>query len=155
VPDPPRFYLDANVYLAWLRGEEGRVETARELLTAGESRRLTIVASTLLYAEVCGHGEVRSATAEDVDAKIRTFFEHGFLRWVEIDLPTRPDPLPCLRIARRRRHSLGVSNQGQSRALYDVGLERLPYRAGHRWVDGPGARGLWPRHTSGLVPVAW
>jgi predicted nucleic acid-binding protein len=88
VPDPPRFYLDANVYLAWLRGEEGRVETARELLTAGESRRLTIVASTLLYAEVCGHGEVRSATAEDVDAKIRTFFEHGFLRWVEVDLPT-------------------------------------------------------------------
>jgi predicted nucleic acid-binding protein len=87
VPEPPRFYLDSNVYLAWLRGEQGRAETARELLTAGEEHRLTIVASTLVYAEVCGHGEVRSAEAEDVDAKIRTFFERGFLRWVEVDLP--------------------------------------------------------------------
>lgn len=88
MPEPPRFYLDANVYLAWLRGEEGRVDTARELLTAGEERRLTIVASTLIYAEVCGHGEVRSSDAEGVDTKVRTFFERGFLRWVEVDLPT-------------------------------------------------------------------
>lgn len=64
------------------------MDTARELLTAGEKRRLTIVASTLIYAEVCGHGEVRSPDAEDVDAKIRAFFEHGFLRWAEVDLPT-------------------------------------------------------------------
>lgn len=87
MPEPPRFYLDANVYLAWLRAEEGRVDTARELLTAAEAHRLTIVASTLIYAEVCGHGEVRSSDAEGVDAKIRTFFERGFLRWVEVDLP--------------------------------------------------------------------
>ena len=88
MPEPPRVYLDANVYLAWLRGEEGRVDTARELLTAGQERRLTIVASTLVHAEVCGHGEVRSAKAVDVDAKIRAFFDRGFLRWVEVDLPT-------------------------------------------------------------------
>lgn len=81
-------YLDSNVYLAWLRGEGGRTEIARELLTAGEQHRLTIVASTLVYAEVCGHGEVRSAEAEDVDAKVDAFFERGFLRWVEVDLPT-------------------------------------------------------------------
>jgi predicted nucleic acid-binding protein len=88
VPEPSRLYLDSNVYLAWLRGEGGRVDTARDLLTAGEEHRLTIVASTLVYAEVCGHGEVRSAGAEGVDAKIRTFFERGFLRWVEVDLTT-------------------------------------------------------------------
>ncbi|MCL4449228.1 MAG: type II toxin-antitoxin system VapC family toxin [Actinobacteria bacterium] len=88
MPEPPRFYLDSNIYLAWISGEEGRVETARELLTAGENRRLTIVTSTLVYAEVCGHGEVRSPEAEEVDNKIRTFFEHGFLRWIEVDLPT-------------------------------------------------------------------
>ena len=45
-----------------------------------------IVASTLVYAEVCGHGEVRSQNTGDVDAKISKFFEHGFLRWVEVDL---------------------------------------------------------------------
>lgn len=101
MPETPRFYLDSNVYLAWLRGEAGRVDTARELLTAGEEHRIVIVASTLIYAEVCGHGEVRSDAAEEVDAKIRTFFERGFLHWVEVDLPT-------VRLARTlsRQHGL-------------------------------------------------
>ncbi len=87
MPEAPRVYLDANVYLAWIRGEEGRVDTARELLAAGEQDRLAIVASTLLYAEVCGHGEVRSADDAEVDAKIGNFFDRGFIRWVELDLP--------------------------------------------------------------------
>ena len=89
MPDnPPRVYLDANVYLAWLRGEEGRVETARELLTAGEEERMIIVASTLIYAEVCGHGEVRNPELEEINEKISAFFERGFIKWIEVDLPT-------------------------------------------------------------------
>jgi len=84
----PRFYLDSNAYLAWLRSEVGRVDTARELLTAGEEHRMTIVAITLVYAEVCGHREVRSSGADGVEMKIRTFFERGFLRRIEVDLPT-------------------------------------------------------------------
>lgn len=88
MPDAPRVYLDSCVYLAWVCGEEGRTEVARELLTAGQDRRLTIVASTLVFAEVCGHGKVRIPEAEEVDAKIRAFLEQGFLRWREVDLPT-------------------------------------------------------------------
>ncbi len=59
------------------------------------------MASTLVYAEVCGHGEVRTNEAEQVDAKIHTFFERGFLHWVEVELPT-------VRLARTlsRQHGL-------------------------------------------------
>ncbi|MHB1533163.1 MAG: hypothetical protein ACYC1D_00845 [Acidimicrobiales bacterium] len=35
----------------------------------------------MIYAEVCGHGEVRAARDQAaVDAKVSAFFEHGFIR---------------------------------------------------------------------------
>ena len=87
VPEYTRIYLDADVYLALIKGESGRVEIARTLLRGGQHGQFRVVASTLLYAEVCGHGEVRAATDQAaVDQKISAFFEHGFLEWVEVDL---------------------------------------------------------------------
>lgn len=82
-----RVYLDACVYLALIKGEAGRLEIARGLLRDGQDKRFAVVASTLLYAEVCGHGEVRAAPdAADVDRQVSAFFEHGFIQWVEVDL---------------------------------------------------------------------
>ena len=87
MPEYQRVYLDADIYLALIKGETGRVEIARSLLDGGQEKRFTIVASTLIYAEVCGHGEVRVAQdAVDVDQKVSAFFEHGFIQWVEVDL---------------------------------------------------------------------
>lgn len=87
VPEYRRVYLDADVYLGLIKGEAGRVEIARALLRGGQDGRFVVVASTLLYAEVCGHGDVRGARDQPgVDQKITAFFEHGFLRWVEVDL---------------------------------------------------------------------
>lgn len=87
VPDYRRLYLDADVYLGLIKGEAGRVEVARSLLRDGQEKRFSVVASTLIYAEVCGHGEVRAAhDAAAVDQKISAFLEHGFLQWVEVDL---------------------------------------------------------------------
>lgn len=97
-----RVYLDADVYLALIKGEAGRVEIAAQLLRAGEGGRIAVVASTLLYAEVCGHGEVRTAPETGpVEAKITAFFEGGFIEWVEVDLAVS-------RLARHmsRRYSL-------------------------------------------------
>jgi predicted nucleic acid-binding protein len=87
VPDYRRVYLDADVYLGLIKGEPGRLEVARGLLNAGQDGRIEVVASTLIYAEVCGHGDVRAAANQaDVDQKIESFFENGFIRWVEVDL---------------------------------------------------------------------
>lgn len=87
MPEYRRIYLDADIYLALIKGEAGRVETARSLLRDGQEKRFTVVASTLIYAEVCGHGEVRAAQdAVAVDQKVSAFFEHGFIQWVEVDL---------------------------------------------------------------------
>jgi len=87
VPEYQRVYLDADVYLGLIKGEAGRVDIARALLRGGQDKRFVVVASTLLYAEVCGHGEVRAAQDQAaVDQKISAFFEHGFIHWVEVDL---------------------------------------------------------------------
>jgi predicted nucleic acid-binding protein len=87
VPDYRRLYLDADVYLGLIKGEAGRVDIARGLLRGGQDRTFRVVASTLLYAEVCGHGEVRAAVdLASVDQKVSAFLEHGFIEWVEVDL---------------------------------------------------------------------
>lgn len=87
VPDYTRLYLDADVYLGLIKGEPGRVDIARALLRGGQEKRFVVVASTLLYAEVCGHGEVRAAGDQAAaDQKVSAFFEHGFIQWVEVDL---------------------------------------------------------------------
>lgn len=100
--DPGRIYLDAVVYLALIKGEAGRLPIARSLLRGGEQKRFEVVASTLIYAEVCGHGDVRSAPdAEAVDAKVSAFFELGFIQWVEVDLV-------LARQARRLSRELGL-----------------------------------------------
>lgn len=92
MPDYQRLYLDADVYLALIKGEVGRVEVARALLRDGQDGRFEVYASTLLYAEVCGHGEVRAAAnAQAVDERVSAFFEHGFIRWVEVDLSIARD----------------------------------------------------------------
>lgn len=92
MPSYERVYLDACVYLALLKGEAGRVDTSRGLLRDGQDGSFKVYASTLLYAEVCGHGDVRAAAdAEAVDRKVSAFFEHGFIRWVEVDLSIARD----------------------------------------------------------------
>jgi predicted nucleic acid-binding protein len=87
VPDYRRLYLDADVYLGLIKGEQDRVDIARSLLRDAQDKRFVVVASTLIYAEVCGHGEVRAAAdAVEVDRKVSAFFEHGFIQWVEVDI---------------------------------------------------------------------
>lgn len=71
-----------------IKGEHGRLDVARRLLERGEMGHYAIVASTLVYAEVCGHGDVRaSKDTETVDRKVDAFFHHKYIHWVEVDLP--------------------------------------------------------------------
>jgi len=101
VPDYKRLYLDADVYLGLIKGEAGRLDIARGLLRGGQDKRFVVVASTLLYAEVCGHGEVRAAVDQTaVDQKVSAFFEHGFIQWVDVDLVVARD---ARRVSRAHR----------------------------------------------------
>lgn len=46
------------------------------------------MASPLVLAELCGHGEVRAAhDVTQVDKIVNDFFRHPFVHWVELDVP--------------------------------------------------------------------
>lgn len=49
---PPRFYFDACVFLAFISGETGRVETIDELLKVSKAGKLKVLTSTLSIVEV-------------------------------------------------------------------------------------------------------
>ncbi|HET6909109.1 MAG TPA: type II toxin-antitoxin system VapC family toxin [Mycobacteriales bacterium] len=103
MPDYERLYLDADVYLGLIKGEADRVDIARSLLRDGQDRRFRVVASTLLYAEVCGHGDVRAASDQAaVDQKVSAFFEYGFIEWVEVDLVVAREARRLSRVHRLR-----------------------------------------------------
>lgn len=52
----PRYYWDACVFLASIRGEDGRVEHVKELLDQAEKGELRILTSTLSIVEVASTG---------------------------------------------------------------------------------------------------
>jgi predicted nucleic acid-binding protein len=146
VPDYQRIYLDADVYLALIKGEVARVDIARSLLRDGQEKRFAIVASTLVYAEVCGHGDVRSANdAALVDAKVSAFFEHGFIQWVEVDLVVAREARRLSREHRLRGADaihLALGRPCLLSATDDLEQERLS-----DWADGRRGRG------AGTVPL--
>ena len=120
VPEYKRLYLDADVYLGLIKGETGRFDVARGLLRGGQDKRFVVVASTLLYAEVCGHGEVRAAADQAaVDRKVGAFFEHGFIQWIEVDLVVARDARRLSR-AHRFRGADAIHLASAIRASCDV-----------------------------------
>jgi hypothetical protein len=156
VPDYQRIYFDADVYLALIKGEEGRVDIARGLLRRGQDRRFVVVASTLIYAEVCGHGDVRAAVdAAAVDQKISTFFEHGsFIRCGGLTSlsPRCPPAVPRTAIARRGCDPSGVRHPWSLRRAHDLEQERLQHRDDRWWGGTPGAVPVRPGHGGGRAP---
>ncbi len=83
-----RVYLDTGVYIAVIKQEEGRVEASRRAIEEGEAGRSVLMASPLVLAELCGHGEVRAAQdVTQVDKIVNDFFRHPFVHWVELDVP--------------------------------------------------------------------
>ncbi len=51
-PSYKRPYLDSSVYIAAIKGEHGRADTARQILEAARRGEFEVIASTFLIAEV-------------------------------------------------------------------------------------------------------
>ncbi len=80
-----RVYLDSSVYLAAIKGEVGRAEQVRQVLTAADQGLIEIVVSTWAVVEVykIKHEE---PIDEDVEAAIDKIMLSDKLIMVELDL---------------------------------------------------------------------
>ena len=80
-----RVYLDSSVYLAAIKGEDGRVEQSRLVLNAAESGLIEIIVSTFTFTEVFKiKGE--DAISEEIEKKIDAILMSDKLLVVELDL---------------------------------------------------------------------
>ena len=83
---PERRYWDSNCFVAWIKGEKGRVGPCEEIIQSAYRGDLLIVTSAITVAEVVRpkqKGTQEMTEAED--ARIVTFFRSSFLRFVDFN----------------------------------------------------------------------
>ncbi len=87
MPEPfSRPYLDSSVYIAAIKGEEGRADIAKRILNDARSGALQIVGSTFVIAEVI-RGRAESAPLTPAQERvIDEYVFHDYITWVEIDV---------------------------------------------------------------------
>jgi predicted nucleic acid-binding protein len=82
---PKRRYWDSNVFLAWIKGESGRVEICEAIVRLARNDECVIVTSAITLAEVVRPRQKGTIEmTEDEDKKIVAFFSNPFLRFVDL-----------------------------------------------------------------------
>lgn len=81
--EPRLVYVESSVFLALIKGEEGRVEDCRTIALQAQAGEITVVTSPLTMAEVAKIDG--PALAEDVEREISLFFQHEWIHLVELD----------------------------------------------------------------------
>ncbi|HHV79052.1 MAG TPA: type II toxin-antitoxin system VapC family toxin [Firmicutes bacterium] len=79
--EPPLIYLDTSVFLAYFKGENGRVEDCQAVLREAEAGQIRALSSVLTLAEACRGNSMIDEQLQRIDA----FFEHSWLRVVVLD----------------------------------------------------------------------
>ena len=122
MPDPYRRpYLDSSVYIAAIKGEQDRAETAKHILKDAEDGKLQIVGSTFVIAEVI-RAKGQPPLSEADEHIIDQYVMRESMVWVELDVSLA---LEARRIA--RDHNLKPAESPvQARRMF-------PWSCGNGW----------------------
>jgi predicted nucleic acid-binding protein len=126
-----RPYLDSSVYIAAIKGEEGRAETAKHTFEDAEQAKLQIVGATFVIAEVIrakGQSPLSSADEQLVDQYVM----RPHMMWVELDVSLA---LEARRLA--RAHNLKPADAVHLASAIRGGADVL-FRWDDRFVAGGG-----------------
>lgn len=87
-----RIYADSCIYLSVIKRDSGlidgtpRWQIARSLFAAAERGDVLLIASTLIQAEVMGHGDVRGAAPTSHAQKlVSAWFLSDYIEWCDVD----------------------------------------------------------------------
>ncbi|MDE0059556.1 MAG: PIN domain-containing protein [Defluviicoccus sp.] len=83
---PDLLYWDSACFLAWLRSEEGRVDSCQDVFALCERGEASIVTSTLTIAEVLMMGSELRLPAER-RTKVRGLFARSYIRTAMLTRP--------------------------------------------------------------------
>jgi predicted nucleic acid-binding protein len=85
VTEPKRRYWDSCTFLAWIRGESGRVEVCEAIVKLAHQGECLIFTSAITLAEVVRprqKGKIEMTEAED--KQIVAFFANPFIRFIDL-----------------------------------------------------------------------
>lgn len=77
-------YVDSSVIIAWLKGEEGRIDVFTDILKAADGGAYRIYTSTLTIAEVYRPRGSQPSSDKESD-QLLDFYEHDFLIFIDAD----------------------------------------------------------------------
>jgi predicted nucleic acid-binding protein len=81
-----RPYLDTSAYLAAINNEKDRALVVRQILDAAEQKKIQIVASTFVVAEVIKIKGEDAYLTPDKESEIDEVLKSERILWVELDL---------------------------------------------------------------------
>lgn len=105
-------YWDSCCFIGLINREKGRHGDLRALYESAEAGNLTIVTSTLTFAEVCkvrcdeGAGNPRNKMDESGDSYLNNFFDNDFFWPIEVS----PKIAMQARTLYRRHNEIGIVN---------------------------------------------
>ena len=79
------YYLDSSVFLAWLKEEEGRINSVDALFRMAKSNRLKIFTSTLTIAEVLNIQGYRQPISKQDKDRVRELFSHEWIPLISVN----------------------------------------------------------------------
>lgn len=134
MPDKPRFYWDACVFLSYVNEDEDRIGDISSLLEHAEKREIEIVTSTVSIVEVAfGAAERRqSALSEEMETKINKLWETSSpIKLVEFHVLIAEEAKKLM----RRGVPLGWSLKPKD-AVHLATAQRLEVTELHTYDDG-------------------
>jgi len=139
-----RIYADSCIYLSVIKrdadliDDRPRWKIARSLFAAAERGEVIICASTLVQAEVTGHGDVRGAGANsDAQKLVADWFLSDYIEWCDVDrLITRRVPELSQQYGLRGADAIHLATAIRLRAAYLISNDNGFARAHGQTVEG-------------------
>jgi predicted nucleic acid-binding protein len=86
VPDePPKRYWDATAFVAWVKGEPGRVDVCDAIINDARDGRCQMFTSALSLAEVTKTQKGLDAPGAELQERISQFFRNDYIKLVMCD----------------------------------------------------------------------
>lgn len=85
MPEPPQRYWDSSVFLAWIKGEQGRADTCEAIIGDAREGRCVICTSTLTLVEVTKARRGPLQVDRGIEDQIVTFFRNEYIELVPLD----------------------------------------------------------------------
>lgn len=82
---PTKRYWDSSVFLAWIKGEQGRADTVDKIIADAQNGLSVIYTSMVTLAEVTKPRRGPIQVGTEIEEKIAAFFKNDYIKLIPVD----------------------------------------------------------------------